>query len=505
MSDHPPSTKTPLTAEMGSLELTVARADLSRFGDLETELEFHQAIWPANPWPRFALIVGCTFIVWAFHLRASMEWTWPPGFYWTYVALTVASLATFLLAWKLTFSKADAFLEPIYVLWNASVLLLLFSFYAYDPYDVSGFGVICVGSMWSMAFVSKNFPRLVIVPTLVHAAGFITLMVSRFDMPRFDSEPATMIVIVSCVGVIYFARNGDQADRQQYLTAVSLREEVARRLRAETEARAAESEARAHAEALQAAQAQLVQADKLASLGALVAGVAHEINTPLGIAVTATTHIRDECERLGRALEAGELKRSSLGAFLVSASKGLSLSYANLARAADLVRSFKQVAVDQHGEERRSIDLLAYLDDILASLEPIVRSARITVTRDVPPDLRLTLIPGALAQVVTNIVQNAAIHAFEGVENKTIHFHARSLADGKVLLSIKDNGVGMGPEIRAKAFEPFYTTRRDRGGTGLGLHIVHNQVTGALNGTVALNSEPGKGTEFVIMLKRDRA
>src|SRR5262249_14463713 len=155
-----------------------------------------------------ALIVGCTFVVWAFHVRASMEWVWPDGFYLTYVALTLASLASFLLAWKLTFSKADRYLEPIYVLWSVTVLLLLFAFYGFDPYDASGFGVICIGSMWAMGFVNKNFPRLVVIPTLVHLAGFIALMMWRFNMPRFDSEPATMIVIVSCVGVIYFARNG---------------------------------------------------------------------------------------------------------------------------------------------------------------------------------------------------------------------------------------------------------------------------------------------------------
>jgi signal transduction histidine kinase len=257
--------------------------------------------------------------------------------------------------------------------------------------------------------------------------------------------------------------------------------------------------------ALRETQSQLVQAEKMASLGTLVAGVAHEINTPLGIAVTATTQVMADRDNLESAFDSNKITRNALSDFLGSARQGLSIAFTNLSRAAELVISFKQVAVDQHSEDARLIQLSAYIDDILTSLRPITRQSGVHVINDVPVDITATLPPGALAQILTNLIQNATIHAFRGGKDPQITVSGTA-SDHKIILTVVDNGIGMTEDVRAKAFDPFFTTNRgEGGGTGLGLHIVHNLVTEALKGSVELKSVPGQGTEFIFTLNRSLA
>jgi signal transduction histidine kinase len=271
--------------------------------------------------------------------------------------------------------------------------------------------------------------------------------------------------------------------------------ENARVLR-ELEARTLELQA--NNDALKDTQSQLVHAEKMASLGTLVAGVAHEINTPLGIAVTATSQVIREKDGLKEAVIAGQLSRTKLNDYIETADQGLSITFNNLTRAADLVASFKQVAVDQNSEQPREIELALYVEDILRSLDPILKSARISITRNLPPGMKLTLQPGALAQIITNLVQNAANHAFTGMTDPRMTIEAAWESNRAVTITVADNGVGMPADVRARAFDPFFTTQRGSGGTGLGLHIVHNLVSEALKGTINLSSELGVGTTFTI-------
>ena len=174
----------------------------------------------------------------------------------------------------------------------------------------------------------------------------------------------------------------------------------------------------------------------------------------------------------------------------------------NLTRAANLVGSFKQVAVDQNIEDARQIDLGSYVGDVVRSVAPLARSKGIKVINEIPAGIMVTLAPGALAQILTNLIQNAALHAFDGISNPQVTIAAEH-EDANITLRVADNGIGMTHEIQAKAFDPFFTTKRgEGGGTGLGLHIVHNLVTEALRGTVVLTSSPGNGTEFAISLGR---
>ncbi len=247
------------------------------------------------------------------------------------------------------------------------------------------------------------------------------------------------------------------------------------------------------------AQAQLVQAEKMASLGTLVAGVAHEMNTPMGVALTTTSQIVRERDNLASQYKTKTMTREMLDGFLEQTAEGLSIVLANLTRAADLVRSFKQVAADQASEAPRTINLGDYIEDILRNVQPIIRKASINIELDLQPNLDIEVQSGALAQVITNLVQNAAVHAFQDIADPRIKISC-AREGARIVIRFIDNGQGMSDEVRNKAFDPFFTTKRETGGTGLGLHIVHNLIIGPLQGELKLNTAPGKGTEFIITI-----
>jgi signal transduction histidine kinase len=254
---------------------------------------------------------------------------------------------------------------------------------------------------------------------------------------------------------------------------------------------------------LRAAQTQLVTQEKMAALGGLVAGVAHEINTPLGISVTAASHLSEIAQRMRNQVESGQLRKSDLLDYAEQSSAAAELVSINLRRASELVRSFKQVAVDQSTEECRVIEVKSYLEDVLTSLRPNTKRFRhvITLSSEV---LHIKSYPGAIYQLISNLVLNALLHAFaeppfpsDQVGNITITAHSE---DGELHLCVADDGIGMSEEIRKKVFEPFFTTKRGQGGSGLGLHIVFNLVAKVFKGQIFLHSELGKGSRFEIRI-----
>ncbi|MDK1287333.1 two-component regulator propeller domain-containing protein [Pseudoalteromonas umbrosa] len=256
---------------------------------------------------------------------------------------------------------------------------------------------------------------------------------------------------------------------------------------------------------LQQTQEQLVQQEKMAGLGRLVSGVAHEINTPLGISITASSHAMKELGECQGLFDSSKLTKNKLHSFLEVMSESLYLLESNLSRAAQLVKNFKQVAVDQSIEERGEINLGQYLEDTLMSLRPKWKHTEIVVETNFDDGIVLSTYPGAIAQVLTNLIENSVRHGFE--EGK----HA-----GKIEISLQytasyiewlfvDNGVGMSKETLAKVFDPFYTTRRSAGGTGLGMHIVYNIVTQKLHGEITCQSSHDQGCQFVIKLPSSNA
>lgn len=254
-------------------------------------------------------------------------------------------------------------------------------------------------------------------------------------------------------------------------------------------------------EELKMMQKQLVESEKMAALGGLVAGIAHEINTPLGIGVTAASHLEDETRRLMQLYGEGKVTRLIMESYQADALQSSQLILSNLRRAGQLIKSFKQVAVDQSSEQAREVHLKTYLEEILVSLGPALKKTRHEVSIKCPEDLRLYTYPGAISQIVVNLVMNSLIHAFEGIEEGHIQIQCEGY-DEEWLLLYRDDGVGMSDEIRQRVFDPFFTTKRGQGGSGLGLHVVYNLVTQLLRGSLDCVSAPGQGVEFQIQMPR---
>lgn len=250
---------------------------------------------------------------------------------------------------------------------------------------------------------------------------------------------------------------------------------------------------------LRQAQEDLIRSERLASLGQLVAGVSHEISTPLGIALTTATQVEADAAAFERVIAENRLSRSRLNHYAARMREGGQLLASNLMRAADLLYSFKQVAADQAIEDRRCIDLADWLDELVKSLRALARPGRHELGVDCPADLRLDTLPGVLAQVVTNAVKNAVEHGLRERQNGRITLAVRPAGNG-VRLAIADDGSGIAAADIPRAFDPFFTTARARGGTGLGLHIVHNLVTNRLQGRVELRSQVGAGTVLQVWL-----
>ena len=254
-------------------------------------------------------------------------------------------------------------------------------------------------------------------------------------------------------------------------------------------------------DSLQRTQDELVRSEKLASLGALVAGIAHELNTPLGNGVMAVSTMRAALASF-QADSAQGLKRSSLDRLVAAMDMGSDIAQRNLQRAAELVASFKQVAADQTSAQRRRFDLHEVCEEIVLTLRPVLRQSDVQVEVRVPDGLSLDSYPGALGQVLTNLVTNAVTHAFEGRSEPCITITAEPVGEDRVAVRVADNGQGIGADLLPRIFDPFVTTRMGRGGTGLGLHIVHNLVFSTLGGTVAVKSRVGEGTEFLVEMPR---
>jgi signal transduction histidine kinase len=246
---------------------------------------------------------------------------------------------------------------------------------------------------------------------------------------------------------------------------------------------------------LKDAQGELVRQEKLASLGRLVAGVAHEINTPLGICVTATSHLVEELKLTREDMAAGVLDEDGLNQFFDIIDQSLRIMTTNTQRAAALVRSFKQVAVDQSSDDIRSFNLRKYLDEVLLSLQPKLKGKPIAIEIDCEERIEMASFPGAVSQIVTNMVMNSLVHGYEEGQSGKIKITGKLDGDF-VVFEYSDDGVGMDTGTLSQLFDPFFTTKRGSGGSGLGAHILFNLVTGALGGTVKVASAPGMGLHY---------
>ncbi|NDW04742.1 HAMP domain-containing protein [Jiella sp. 40Bstr34] len=342
--------------------------------------------------------------------------------------------------------------------------------------------------------VSAGFCLLVAMAFGLAVARSITRPLKRLEKGMLDraADPA--------LGALAESERGDEVGRMtratnHFLAELHKREAALYQAKEETEQALA---------ALKRTQGELIQSEKLASLGQLVAGIAHEINTPLGVALTTATVLREETERFRRATGAGKVTRQAFDDFITRSGEGAELIDANLERAAGLVASFKQVAADQASGERRAFQMDDFVADLFRSLGPMRKRHPHEVSVDCAADIAMSTYPGALSQVLTNLLTNAYAHAFAEGETGRIAVVVRRNGPDGVRIDFSDDGRGIPGHDLGKIFDPFFTTGRASGSTGLGLHIVYNLVTSTLGGTIVASSTLGDGTRFVIDLPRMR-
>ena len=248
---------------------------------------------------------------------------------------------------------------------------------------------------------------------------------------------------------------------------------------------------------LQQAQAVLIETEKNAALGRLVAGVAHEVNTPLGITVTAISHAGELTEKINDAFKGKRLTATAMRQYLTEVQESIAMADFNIQRAADTIQNFKEIAADQTSFNYHEIELKTYIDQIIQSVMPEFKSRPIQIENLCRLEIKLFTLPGAIAQVLTNLLMNSLLHAYSVEQSGIIKISTLHLK-GRVLLTYQDDGKGMSEETQLKMYEPFYTTNRSGGGTGLGMHIVFNLINNALQGSIICHSKLGKGVQFEI-------
>ena len=292
----------------------------------------------------------------------------------------------------------------------------------------------------------------------------------------------------------------DAAGEIENIVTVAL--DIRERKRVEAEIRKAKDAAEGALRNLRETQNSLIEAEKLAALGRLVAGVAHEVNNPVGISLTVASALERKTSNFTAEVARGELRRSSLNDFLETSRDASSQLVANLNRAAELIQSFKQVAADRNYSDQRSFDLGDLTEQVVMSLRPGLRKHNLTLNVECQPNLMMNSYPGPYGQVLTNLFLNSVAHAFPDGKPGTVDIQVRESGKDNVEIIFSDNGIGMSIDVRRRAFDPFFTTRRDQGGTGLGLHIVYSIVTTRLGGRLDLDSQPGGGTRIQMVLPR---
>lgn len=357
-------------------------------------------------------------------------------------------------------------------------------------------------------------PRVLSTVLIVVAAFGIAILVSIFLSPTWAQQLAAPLDrIVAQARETAQGGNGRwprgriaelnalSADLESMAGALrELNVELEHRVEKRTQALAESNESLSNTLArLEQAQHELVRAEKMAALGGLVAGVAHELNTPIGNGLMAVSTLSDQAREFRRTMQEG-LRRSDLEHLLGSVEQATDIAARNLSRAADLVTSFKQVAVDQASSQRRRFELAEVVGEIAVTLGPSLKRTPYVLTTDVPAGLALDSYPGPLGQTLANLINNALLHAFDGRDAGHVHIAARLADDGMIEVDVTDDGKGIPAGLIGRIFDPFVTTRMGRGGTGLGLHIAYNAVTHVLGGSLQVDSAEGQGAHFRLRL-----
>lgn len=291
----------------------------------------------------------------------------------------------------------------------------------------------------------------------------------------------------------------EQRKNELELRQEKLEREISQRRKVETTLRDSNKRLESSFQHLKETQQQLVESEKMASLGGLVAGITHDVNTPIGISVTATSFLQEKLDTLNSALDNKQLTQQQLKKFIEEGQESLTLLDSNLHRASELISSFKQVAVDQASDAIRDINLKSYIEDLIQSLQPQLKKTNHQVHVNCPADLYVRCPAGAISQIFTNLIMNSLVHGFEGIANGNMWIDIEKVRDGdsdKLQVTYRDDGHGLSQQQLDHLFDPFFTTKRDQGGSGLGTHIVRNLITQTLKGEIKASSTPGEGLTY---------
>lgn len=346
---------------------------------------------------------------------------------------------------------------------------------------------------FSVLFGSKNLLKYVftiVIANIILIGALNEYGIINNSPPKGGVISAVFIVLIFTLITVTLSKFG--TDLTNALTKLNqnkdqLEDNVAERTK----------ELEAKIEELKDAHKQLSEAERMASLGRLVAGISHEINTPVGIAVTAASHLQIKANALDKAMKRSGLKKSELEKFIETSIQSSSLIDSNLRRAADLIGDFKNLAVLNTACRRSQFLLKPAINEVLASLKPTIQQAKANIIFECDDNLEVLIDQGALAQILVNLVSNSCIHGFSETENGTIKVDVTS-HKADLIISYSDNGKGLTTEVAEKIFEPFYTTKRNQGGTGLGMNIVYNLVRQTLLGTIEIDHDSTNGVLFQI-------
>jgi signal transduction histidine kinase len=373
-------------------------------------------------------------------------------------------------------------------------------------YDTAPIGLACLSLDCRYLQINQRLTEICGISVEDHLGRFVRDCVPALADAVEEIVRSIMETGEPVVGIEVAGQRADQVEERFWMTYWHpLRApggEIVAVNVAEQEIRSARDTAETALRHLRETQDSLIEARKLAALGRMVAGVAHEVNTPIGTSLTVASTLQRKTKMFSAEAARGSLRRSSLNAFVGLIEEASSQLVANLGRAAELVQSFKQVAIDQQQFNRRTFDPGGLTEQVLSHLQRELRKSDITVKLNCAPELSMDSYPGAFGQVLTNLAFNSMTHAFPAGTPGIIDVEVRAAGSADIELVFADNGCGMPDEIKRLAFDPFFTTRRHQGATGLGLHIVHTIVVEQLGGQLKLESGPGMGTVVRMILPR---
>jgi len=305
-----------------------------------------------------------------------------------------------------------------------------------------------------------------------------------------------LVFMLSMALIVFAARRITAAEAQIRALNVHLEDRVEERTH---ELELANDNLVATLDNLESARDELVRREKLASLGALVAGVAHELNTPIGNAVLVASSLSDAAEGLKNAAATG-LSRKALTAYIDDTLRGFAMLNMSLHRAGELIIGFKQLAVDRSSDKRREFSPAEIMDEVLLAVGPALKHTAHHIEVDISRAIRMDGPPGPLSQILVNLINNSLLHGFEGIKSGIIRVHVVPVSDDGLMLTFSDNGVGMSPDVVRHVFDPFFSTKFGHGGSGIGMHIVYSLVTNAFGGKIDVESTPGGGTTWRLAL-----